>query len=450
MSIHMTSVTLVLTHLWWNSWTVLRYSSDCLGEGKGSTEQPCSMSHACGRYPLTLELNPEPLDQTWIWLSFLDLRWCIMNAVKYCTMFLLWIAPQIPFVCNLEGLAHSIPQHTLNDLTHYFRALLDSYCGTKLTFNLGVSKGRAGSLCNSLNGFDPCSNVWVSKVRKMSLNAYENTELWQHPDLLVGSGLDLKGEHFCLQDANRGEVRNLVEAELGWLRRDPLFLKAFEIDVSSVDCNIVLPCICFEFGGYNLMRRFKQTTMLLIVEHTASCSWHGWSGWNLDRDDRKSPLVMLVGQFLDAQVCSCRFGDHAAWHLVCYVQRNVSWILLRIQPMCRNELNIEGVRPLFWSGTWTPRPMKLLSASWRNILPCSMRPVCHSSGSEHSEIIWQNILWLQYGWSAWDVRSLLLRSSMFQFDPKLFPGLGKIWPGWPGATGMDIGICSHVKPAKVI
>ena len=324
MSIHMTSVTLILTHLWWNSWTVLRYSFDCLGEGKGSTEQPCSMSHACGRYPLTLELNPEPLDQTWIWLSFLDLHWCIMNAVKYCTMFLSWIAPQIPFVCNLEGLAHSIPQHTLNDLTHYFRALLDSYCGTKLTFNLGVSKGRAGSLCNSLNGFDPCSNVWVSKVRKMSLNAYENTELWQHPDLLVGSGLDLKGEHFCLQDANRREVRNLVEAELGWLRRDPLFWKAFEIDVSSVDCNIVLPCICFEFGGYNLMRRFKQTTMLLIVEHTASCSWHGWSGWNLDRDDRKSPLVMLVGQFLDTQVCSCRFGDHAAWHLVCYVQRNVS------------------------------------------------------------------------------------------------------------------------------
>lgn len=46
-----------------------------------------------------------------------------MNAVKYCTMFLLWIAPQIPFVCNLEGLAHSIPKHTLNDLTHYFRAL---------------------------------------------------------------------------------------------------------------------------------------------------------------------------------------------------------------------------------------------------------------------------------------------------------------------------------------
>ena len=81
-------------------------------------------------------------------------------------------------ICLQSGRpAHSIPQHTLNDLTHYFRALLDSYCGTKLIFNLGVSKGRAGSLCNSLNGFDPCSNVWVSKVRKMSLNAYENTEL---------------------------------------------------------------------------------------------------------------------------------------------------------------------------------------------------------------------------------------------------------------------------------
>ncbi len=91
----------------------------------------------------------------------------------------------------------------------------------------------------------------------------------------MGSGLDLKGEHFCLQDANRREVRNLVEAELGSLPRDPFLLKTFEIDVSSVDCNIVLPYICFEFGGYNLMRRFKQTTMLLIVEHTASWSWHG-------------------------------------------------------------------------------------------------------------------------------------------------------------------------------
>lgn len=140
MSIHMTSVTFILTHLWWNSWTVLRYSSDCLGEGKGSTEQQCSMSHACGRYRLTLVLNPEPVDQTWTWLSFLDLHWYIMNVVKYCTILLLRIAPQIPFVWKVEGLAkHSTTYlewpHTH---THYFRALLDSYCGTKLTLKESI------------------------------------------------------------------------------------------------------------------------------------------------------------------------------------------------------------------------------------------------------------------------------------------------------------------------